>query len=67
MSENRFGIWLLEQRHRNDPVGDLARDYAYGEGPMGTSNQVRAHLKAAGASRVALAAFNMAVTEWEAL
>lgn len=67
MSEDHFGVWLLMQRHRNDPVGDLARDFGSSGGPAGSPDAALRHLIAGGAQRGARAAFDQALAEWNSL
>lgn len=64
MREVPFGVWLGRQQDRNDPVGDLARDYiASGIYPAALKDLKR-HMAAQGASPQAWSAFDRAVGEW---
>jgi hypothetical protein len=67
MSEIRFGVWLLEQRDRQDPVGDLARDYIAGGCRGYSAREVRDHMTSVGASCYAANAMDQAVEEWTSL
>lgn len=67
-----FAYWLLQQDRRNDPIGDLARDYrsdiADGCAPrsmLATVQDVRVHLELVhNAWSLALDALDAAETEW---
>lgn len=66
-NEENFGVWLLMQRHRNDLVGDLARDFANAGGPGHTPAEVRKHMTLSSASCYALNALDVALEEWNSL
>jgi hypothetical protein len=66
MSEDRFAVWLVEQRYRNDPVGDVARDFSLA-GVGQTADQVRRHMVSLGATPAAMRALSQAVKEWDTL
>lgn len=62
--------YLTAQAHRDDPVGDLARDYTEGlrtgaHQPMTTAVALRTHLEHAGAPRPVLDALEMTRSEME--
>ena len=62
-----FSEWLLDQRHRNDPVGDLARDAALDPAwpaEAATKSAYREHLRTQGAFPGALAALDAAWAEY---
>ncbi|MGN7704078.1 hypothetical protein [Cellulosimicrobium sp. 22601] len=68
-----FHAWLTAQRHRNDPVGDLARDYVLGarltraEGGHRRAtdpDDLRALLLDLRACDGALDSLDLAATEW---
>jgi hypothetical protein len=66
MSEDKFATWLLGQRFRNDPVGDVARDFSLA-GVGETTDQVRRHMVSLGATPAAMRALSQAVKEWDTL
>ena len=45
MKMSTFGSWLRSQNHRNDPVGDLARDFRASGSRAKTAAGVRASIK----------------------
>lgn len=65
-----FRAWLLEQRHRDDPTGDVARDLWYDitTGCMASTevsvNQVQVHLERHGAIEDAMQALLGASREY---
>ncbi|MBB6343778.1 hypothetical protein FHU36_000287 [Nonomuraea muscovyensis] len=68
-----FGAWLAGQAHRNDPIGDLARDYlaacGCGEGSCSRNRPrsvdgVRRDLDNHSAIAAAYAALDRAAAEW---
>lgn len=65
-----FSVWLRRQNRRQDPVGDLARDFildAVGRRPHGgpvTFEVVRERLRDIGADRVAFDALARADVEY---
>jgi uncharacterized protein YozE (UPF0346 family) len=63
----RFYTWLREQRKRDDPIGDLARDAMADKNFPQALNRVRSHLLNAGACSEALVAFNEARKEFQNL
>lgn len=64
MSAEPFGTWLRRQVHRQDPVGDLARDFAEGGSRAYTKSGVRQDLINWNAGALAWDAFDAAVDEW---
>jgi len=60
-----FAEWLTDQQHRDDPVGDLARDADLDPQPVGTVATFRDRLLDLGVSPATLAALDRAATEWE--
>lgn len=69
MKTPTFRKWLSDQRKRQDPVGDLARDVAADAefpGSRATYDLIRAHLEDVGASPNALAALDRAIAEYQA-
>jgi uncharacterized protein YozE (UPF0346 family) len=63
-----FLAWLLRRRHRDDPIGDLARDASRDRGfPSGetTEAELRTHLVQFGACRDAQEALHEAWTAYE--
>lgn len=63
-----FYGWLMRQRQRDDPVGDLARDAKLDSTfprAAQTHNGVLRHLEEYGASYPAQEAFERAWKEWE--
>ena len=72
----RFGTWLSAQKDRNDPVGDLARDYLAPCSDNGgrascarhswSEDGVLTHMEIHGAHPDAIRAYEAAVKEWKA-
>ena len=69
MMRQTFTSWLYQQRHRDDPVGDLASD-AWADRHRGQGNTPRSyrgwkrHLSSCGACDGAYRALLRAWTEW---
>ena len=65
-----FRDWLIRQAHRDDPVGDIARDmlddpdWPAGDGILA---DYRDYLTSVSASSLALAALQQAWDEWSAV
>ena len=65
-----FGSWLIDQQHRNDPIGDLAKDFSSAckwrnEDPAAKSpDQVSFQMDCLGACDLAYEALDAAATEW---
>jgi hypothetical protein len=59
-----FGLWLKEQTERNDPVGDLARDFKASGCRATTRAGVSRELKRGNASDWAWDAFEKATEQW---
>lgn len=62
-----FTGWLKEQVDRQDPVGDLARDFSTDTSQATTVSGVRRHMNQLGCSDLAERALDRAATEWMAL
>lgn len=63
----KFLTWLLSQTNRNDPIGDLARDFKDDSTrPNANSSveKIRIYLESQSASSEAMVAFKNAVKEW---
>jgi len=62
-----FRAWVMDQQHRDDPMGDLARDLAADRslGQVRTPQGILRHLQAADAWDGNLAAFRRALKEWQ--
>lgn len=70
-----FGAWLAAQNHRDDPVGDLARDYleqcgcdtgsCNHQGRPQSVEEVRQDLDDHGAIPEAYGALDRAAAEWQ--
>lgn len=61
-----FAQYLDAQLHRDDPVGDLARDAEHDPEPITSPDGLLDRMGRLGASVEALAALARARTEWEA-
>jgi len=60
-----FGAWLKAQVNRNDPVGDLARDFVQSPGSGASSvNGIRRDLERHNAIPAAHDALDEAAREW---
>lgn len=64
MSEEPFGTWLRRQADRDDPVGDLARDFRDGGSRAYTLIGVKRDMRQAHAFEGAWDALEAAVEEW---
>jgi hypothetical protein len=62
--EEPFGTWLRRQVHRDDPVGDLARDFKQSRCRAYTEAGVRKSLNVHDACQGAWDALDRAVEEW---
>ncbi len=62
-----FRDWLLTQDGRDDPVGDLARDYRGDPDAGATPETFRRRLRGLGVSDPVLDALSVATSEWTAL
>lgn len=67
-----FGAWLKDQQHRNDPTGDLAKDFLSAcrvrkEDPLTKAHDdVRFQMACMSACSDAYEALEAAVAEWQA-
>ena len=67
-----FGAWLKAQQDRNDPVGDLARDFIDAcrwrkeHPPAFEPDDLKLQMDCLGASDAAYDAFDAACAEWRA-
>ena len=60
-----FASWLRSQAHRDDSIGDLARDVRDDESwGGGSAHQLRGHMSGMGASAHAMDALTKAETEF---
>lgn len=66
MTKEPFGTWLRRQAHRNDLVGDLARDFRDSGSRSYSERGVRADMLKHGAGGPAWAALECALDEWGA-
>lgn len=66
-----FGTWLKDQAHRDDPIGDLAKDFISAckwrnEDPAAKApHHVRYQMGCLDASTEAYAALDQAAAEWQ--
>jgi uncharacterized protein YozE (UPF0346 family) len=61
-----FNAWLRRQRHRQDPVGDLARDAFSDPHWPPVARHQRKYLVGVNSCEGAMAALDRAHTEWRA-
>lgn len=64
MTTQTFPQWLTQQNHRDDPIGDLARDVEHDPTPWATPGTFRHHLTHTGADPAAHKALTLAENEW---
>ena len=62
-----FGPWLRQQTGRDDPTGDLARDFREDGSPATTVGEVHARLSYHRADPEAFVALEKAEAEWKNL
>jgi len=67
VSSEPFGTWLRRQAHRQDPVGDLARDFKASGSRAYTEVGVRENMTRHDACDLAWVALESAVDEWTAI